>query len=89
MRVMGAAIGAMCLTPRQLVAGTGRTACKTSARDAAGYRPLAMIDTFTLLLVHGLLLIAFYRLMVNDELDMEEPPEVRGETAPSDEGTSP
>ena len=31
-----------------------------------------MIDMFTLLLVHGLLLVALYRLMGDERLDAEE-----------------
>ena len=33
-----------------------------------------MIDMFTLLLVHGLLFVALYRLMTDDVLDSEAPP---------------
>ena len=33
-----------------------------------------MIDMFTLLLVHGIMFLALYRLMVDDTLDSEEGP---------------
>ncbi len=34
-----------------------------------------MIDNFSIALTHGLLLIAAWRLMNRDDLDVEEPPE--------------
>lgn len=33
-----------------------------------------MIDTFALLLIHGLLALVGIRLMARDDLDREEPP---------------
>ncbi|NNC59979.1 MAG: hypothetical protein HKO05_08300 [Erythrobacter sp.] len=41
----------------------------TAAKDT---NRAAMIDMFTLLLVHGLLLVALYRLMGDDTLDAED-----------------
>ena len=43
-----------------------------------------MIDMFALLLVHGLLGLALYRLMMDDSVDHEEP--VSAKDAPNDEG---
>jgi hypothetical protein len=34
-----------------------------------------MIDNFSIALTHGLLLIAAWRLMHRDDLDVEDPPE--------------
>tara|TARA_R110000824_G_scaffold279485_1_gene467687 strand:- start:213 stop:389 length:177 start_codon:yes stop_codon:yes gene_type:complete len=34
-----------------------------------------MVDNFSIALTHGLLLIAAWRLMHRDDLDVEEPPE--------------
>lgn len=34
-----------------------------------------MIDNFSIALTHGLLLIAAWRLMQRDDLDVEDPPE--------------
>lgn len=42
--------------------------------------PLAMIDYFALLLVHGLLFIALFRLMLDDSVDSEALP---GSTEPA------
>lgn len=34
-----------------------------------------MVDNFSIVLTHGLLLIAAWRLMHRDDLDVEDPPE--------------
>lgn len=34
-----------------------------------------MVDNFSIALTHGLLLIAAWRLMYRDDLDVEDPPE--------------
>ena len=70
---MSAAISRLCLTGRQL-AGANRMGqvwriAPTAAKDTTR---AAMIDMFTLLLVHGLLLVALYRLMGDERLDAEE-----------------
>jgi hypothetical protein len=41
----------------------------------------AMIDYFSLALSHGVLLLAFWRLMLRDDLDAEPPREVPDEVA--------
>jgi hypothetical protein len=40
-----------------------------------------MVDNFSILLTHGLLLIAAWRLMHRDDLDKEAPPEPNNEPA--------
>ena len=47
------------------------------APDALGARPL-MIDNLTILLTHGLMLIAASRLLKRPDLDREGPPIRRG-----------
>lgn len=34
-----------------------------------------MVDTFSILLTHGLLVIALWRMAHNDDIDVEAPPE--------------
>lgn len=71
---------AMCLTRRQLVAGTPFALAHTSVRDERDPAP-AMIDIFALLLVHGLLFVALFRLMLDDTLDID--PDVAGDEPPA------
>ena len=40
-----------------------------------------MVDNFALLISHGLIAIAVWRLMVRDDLDYEDPPEPDTEPA--------
>jgi len=44
-----------------------------------------MIDTFSILLSHGLLLVAFWRLLARPDLDDEDA--VSGPASPADGGT--
>jgi len=53
------------------------TALPYMAPDALGARPL-MIDNLTILLTHGLMLIAAWRLLKRPDLDREGPPIRRG-----------
>ena len=53
-----------------------------------------MIDNFSIALTHGLLLIAAWRLMNRDDLDVEDPPEPDQQTTgflkrPQRNGSSP
>lgn len=68
---MPLALAPMCLTPRQLQAASRQN----------------MIDMFALLLVHGLLFLAAFRLMMDDTVD-EDPAltGLQGDTAEQEPG---
>lgn len=64
----------MCLTGRQLTAVRDLRAIGRNAPKPMDDRnQLDVIDYFALALVHGLLLIAFFRLTQNDALDPAAP----------------
>jgi len=48
-----------------------------------------MVDNFAIALTHGLLLIAVWRLMHRDDLDVEDPPESDPEPAGFSKQASP
>ncbi|MGE4430835.1 MAG: hypothetical protein AB7E05_08875 [Sphingobium sp.] len=48
-----------------------------------------MIDTFSIMLSHGLLLIAFWRLLARDDLDREEAPNAVAAAREQDEPSQP
>jgi hypothetical protein len=50
----------------------GERPCKPAQKSRA-----TMIDTFTLLISHGLILLTAWRLLSRNDLDVDSPPEGR------------